>query len=284
MCFAVNQISIRRGVHQAGESSSAVIVTVFLGTLFFSVALLFSGEWETLWSISWQSYALLGAAGVVNFVIGRGFSYNCIRLIGGTRAGPLHRTNILVAVTLAVLFMNESLNLLLILGIFCIATGAILVGLSGRKVGEEEISRSTLTKGILAGIGTGFCWGVTPVLVKAGIQGVDSPITAVFISYAAASLVLVGFLFRKEHQNQLSQLSRSSLAFLATAGTFNAAAQIFRYTALDRSPVSIVTPLGSTSVVFALLLSFLVNRKIEGFNRKIVIGTLATVVGAFLIF
>ena len=62
------------------------------------------------------------------------------------------------------------------------------------------------------------------------------------------------------------------------------AGQLFRYTALGYSPVSVVQPLIGTSVLFVLLLSFMVNRKIDVFNFRVIIGILVIVLGTFLIF
>ena len=283
VCLAATAVSIRRGVSRAGESSTAVTLTAFLGVLFFSILLLGSGEGGRLWRLSWQVYVLLGIAGIINFVVGRSLLYTCVRLIGANRMSPLMRTTLLFAVTFAVVFLNESLTLSIILGILCIAVGVTLIGLSSEP-GKEGVSRGTLGKGILAGLGASFCVGVSSVLVKAGVQEAGSPIIAAFISYIAAFLVIASFLFRKGHRHQLGQLDRFSLVPLVLAGIFVSTAQLFRYTALDRTSVSIAVPLIETSGIFIILFSFLINRKLEAFNWKILLGTVITVAGAFLIF
>ncbi len=283
VCFAASQIFLRRGVFRAGESSTAVTISVFLGTLLFTILLLGSGEGGRLWALSWWVYVLLGVAGIIHFVVGRWLLYTCIRLIGSNRAGPLMRTSLLFAITIAVVFLDESLTLFIILGILCIAVGATLIGLSGAP-GKGGISRGTLSKGILAGLGTGFFFGVSPVLVRAAVQEVGSPIVAAFISYIAAFLIIAGSLLRKGHRHQLGQLDRFSLVPLVLNGILVSTAQLFRYIALDLTLVSIVTPLIGTSGIFVILLSFLINRKLETFNWKILLGGVIAVAGAFLIF
>ena len=61
-------------------------------------------------------------------------------------------------------------------------------------------------------------------------------------------------------------------------------AQLLRYAALIYSPASMVIPIGGTSAFFIFLFSFLINRNIEVFTRKVILGMVVMVAGTFLIF
>jgi drug/metabolite transporter (DMT)-like permease len=56
------------------------------------------------------------------------------------------------------------------------------------------------------------------------------------------------------------------------------------YTALKHSPVSVVTPLVATVALFTLIFSFLLNRDLEVFTWKVLIGAGVTIAGTFLLF
>ena len=69
------------------------------------------------------------------------------------------------------------------------------------------------------------------------------------------------------------------MASLATA-----VAQIGRYLALDYSTVGAVIPISATYALFFYPLSFIINRQIEDFSPRVIIGGLAVIAGVFLIF
>ena len=60
--------------------------------------------------------------------------------------------------------------------------------------------------------------------------------------------------------------------------------QMLGFTALGISPASMLAPLMSTQILFILVLSFLLNRQIEVFTPKVIMGMVATVAGTIFIF
>ena len=83
---------------------------------------------------------------------------------------------------------------------------------------------------------------------------------------------------------KIRRLNRSSLLPIAIGSVAVAIAQLFRYLAFEYSPISLVAPIAGTSPLFVLPLSFIINRSIETFGIRIIIGTFAAVIGVFLIF
>ncbi len=173
----------------------------------------------------------------------------------------------------------------MVLGILCITGGVTLVSIEKKGVGVEKQSELSKikTKGILSGLAAGFFWGISPILVKPGVEEIGSPSTGAFVSFVFASLILAGILFRKGQREKLMKLRRSSLILLIIAGILITTAHLFRYTALSYSPVSLVTPFISIEVVLLLILSFLLNRKLEVFTWRVIVGMVAAAVGAILI-
>lgn len=279
VCFAGGSTSTRRAVFHAGESFTGVIITISVGVLFFFFLTLLTGDWTKLWSLSWQGFVLLGTAGIIHFIFGRLLSFTCWRLIGANKGGAIGKTQIFYSVVLGIILFKEPLTTFLVLGVLFIAAGATLVSVEkGDKVTKLR------GKGILAGFGGAACWGISPALIKPAVAEIGSPYAAAFVSFLAAFLVVVGLLFSSGQRQQLMQLHRRSVIPILLGGASMTIGQLMWYTALGYSPVSIATPLLSTSALFTFFFSFLINRNIEVFTWKVFIGIVATVAGSFLLF
>ena len=151
--------------------------------------------------------------------------------------------------------------------------------------GVEEGSETyrMQSKGVLLGLGAGMCWGLTGILLRPALQEIVSPFVGVLISYGTAFVIMVGLLFRKGHREKLVQLNRSVLTPIAIAGALTSCANLFKYTAFSLSPVSLVVPVVSTTIIYVLLFSFLLNRKIEVFTPKVITGMLLGAAGTFIL-
>ena len=285
--FAVNAVLVRKVASQTGESFTATAITVFIGIPFFAAWLSLSAEWSKLWSLSGQGFILLAAAGIIHFVIGRLLAYNSFRLIGANKGNAFLSTIPFYTVFCGVLFLNESITISLVFGVLCIAGGAALVTIERKSLsGEKQRGVSgTEFKGILTALGAALCWGITPVLIKPAVEEIGSPSVGAFVSYIAASIVMAFFFLRRQHRQQMVQPRFfAALISLVISGIVLSMGQLFNYTALGHSPASMVAPLISTNVLFVYLLSFLINRNIEVFTLKVILGMVVMVIGAFLIF
>ena len=284
---AVAAVFIRRGSAHTGESFSATAISIFLGIPFFAVAISIAGEWDIVRAISPRGLLLFAAAGVLHYVVGRTLTYNSIRIIGANKSIPFINTNIFYAVIFGIFFLHEPLTALLIPGVVCIFAGVVLISTEKKSVAVEDNKGrfSAEAKGILAGLGGAICWGISPIIIRMGMEDVGSPYVGALVSYAAAAVVLLLLLVRRQHRDQLSHLSfADALVPLLIAGIFASVGQLFRYLALAFSPASVVTPLICTSAIFIIILSFLLNRRIEVFTPRVIIGIVLAVAGTFLLF
>lgn len=283
--FALNNIFVRKGVYRSGESFSPVAISLFLGTVLFGLWLLISGEAVRLASLSWLGVGSLSAAGIIHFLVGRLFGFTGVRLIGANRAVPIQTCFIIVAALLGVLFLGEPMSVSLVLALLLVAGGIMLISTTGKSETEKlNMPEGALVKGILVTLAAALCWGVSPILVKIGLREVGSPVLATFISGAAATLVIGVALFYPRNSEKLSRLDRASFLPFIVAAIAISLAQISRYVALDYSLVSVVVPLTGTNSLFIYPLSFLINRQIEAFNLRIIMGGIVITAGVFLIF
>jgi len=284
-CLAASFVFLRRGVHRSGEISSTIPIFSFVGLVIFGLPVFISGELARLTSLTWLGVGSLAGAGVVHFILGRISGFTSVRLIGANRAVPIYTCNLLIAVMLGILFLGEPLTISLFAAVVLIFGGIVLISTRG---GSEKQSKDTpedsLAMGVLTALGAALCWGISPFLVKIGLREVDSPLLAAFISYAAASVIIGIWLLPPKNSEKLRHVDRSSLAPIIIAAVTMALAHLLRYTALHYSALTMVQPLFTTQALFVFPLSFLINRQIEAFSLRIILGAISAVTGVFLIF
>jgi drug/metabolite transporter (DMT)-like permease len=284
LAFAVGGIATRRAVIRVLDATVGVLITVPLGVPFFLLILIATGQTASILSFSWQSYAWLSAAGIIHFIVGRSLSYSCTQLVGQNIANIVRRASPLVAVILGLSVLREPITWQLIVGVLLLIGGMTVAGLNPQMLRSgQKLFSGIPRKAILLGLGAGVAWGTTPLLIKFGLEGASSPIAAAFISYSAATIVLSFSLWNGNRRASLVGMKGGTMGLFSMVGLLASIAQLLRYIALGIAPMSVVSPLFSTSPIFQLILAFLFNRKLEVFNTPIIIGTIAVVIGTILL-
>ena len=285
--FAVGIVMVRKTAGDAGEAFTVTALSIFVGIPLFAGAIFVSGAWHNLTGVSAKALAMLTAAGVIHFIIGRLLAYDAFRLIGANRGTPITQLSPVVTVLLSWIFLTEDLTVFVGLGAACMMVGVFLVGQEiGGTGGEKRKRTRDEVKGILLSLGAALCWGVTPVLIKPAVEAAGSAAAGSFISYTTAGVVMgLLMLLSKTRRDHFTRLSfKKNILPMSLAGLFTAAGQLMYFGALGRSPANTVAPLVSIEVLFIYLLSFLVNRRGEVFTAKVALGMAAMVAGTFLLF
>ena len=282
--FALNAVYIRRAVLNVSNASLGTLVTIPMALPFIFLFLSFTGQVRSILNFSWQAYVWLSLAGIVTFVLGRSLYYKCAQLVGANIAGLLRRVNILVSVILGISLLNEPLSWQIAIGVLFIINGITLAGFSSRMVKNSSGQILKIpAKALFYGFGNGVAWGLGPILIKLGLKDSGSPISGAFISFLAATLVLSVSLLNQSRRTSTAHITGKAAGLFFIAGLFSCTANLTRYAALSLAPASIVVPLMSTSPVFLLVFSFLLNRNLEMFSMPIVIGTVMVVIGGIFL-
>ncbi len=283
--YAATGIATRRAVIKVLDATVGVLISVPMGLPFFMLILIATGQAGSVVSFSWQSYAWLSAAGILQFVVGRSLMYKCVKLVGANRAQVIARVSPIVAVILGVSVLNEPLTWELAVGALLIVCGVIVIGLNPQMFRDSHSLLSDIPgKAYLFGIGTGLAFGISPIMVKFGLGGSVSPVAGVFISYTAATIILGISLLNHNRRVALIGMKSGTAGLFCLTGLFSSTAELMRYIALSMAPASVVTPIFSISPVLLLVLSSIFNRKLEVFNPAVIFGTIAVVVGTILLF
>lgn len=287
--FALNQASARRGVLH-GTVLQALCITVPMGVPFFLIIAAATGHLGDLFTFSPMALMWLSLAGVTHFVAGRYFNYWAVQAIGTNLTGPVQQIDIVVSLTLAIWLLGEYLTPLRVIGIALIVLAPMLTLRHDIAAAKGKTDRSLkftpqIGKGYLGAVLSGVCYGVSPILVRAGLQDMNpgASMAGGAISYLAASVALALVVLATGRVRDVVATDRAALPWFAFAGLSVGAAQVFRYAALALVPVSVVAPILRVGLIFRLLFSWMLNRDHEIFSPGVVLGTMLSLLGAFLL-
>lgn len=299
--FGLNNATTRRAVINA-TVLQGMAITVPLGVPIFVVFCFFLGGFTAMQDWPVATWGWMSLAGVLHFVIGRYGNYRAMQAMGSALSAPIQQFSIVIAVALAVLFLDEKLSLLNLLGIVLIIA-APLFGLRQHKPrptvqtesiaesGVEPSSSSTAVASFQPDFKVGIFWGLvcaigygsSPLFVVYGLGAngnfADS-VAGVLVSYLAAGIVVIGLVMLAGGPKYVTGMNTSSLRWFLLTGVIVALSQLCRYLALAVAPVSLVVPIQRLSVVFRVLFSGLLNRDYEVINRRVILVLVVSLIGA----
>ncbi|MGI9479055.1 MAG: DMT family transporter [Hyphomicrobiaceae bacterium] len=194
------------------------------------------------------------AAGLIVPSLSITVSTTSVKIIGPGLTAGLAATSPIFAMVIAVLFLGEIVTAQILLGTLIVIAGVMLI--AGLR------SRSTTSSWPLWAIAlpliAALTRGISHPLIKLGLTGLPSPMTAALVS-SSVSLVVLG-LVRLGSQRRLPAWNRGYLWF-ALGGVINGVGIVGMAIALSIGSVIVVSPLIATTPVFTLLLGYLFFRR-----------------------
>jgi drug/metabolite transporter (DMT)-like permease len=289
--FAFNNASARRGV-LTGSVIQALTITVPIGVPMFFIVAAVSGNLGKIADFSPHALGFLAVAGILHFVIGRYGNVRASKAIGLTLSAPIVQINYIVTLILAVAVLGEQLTLLRILGIALVILGAALMRQAEAKPddvasvavepGQPEKFRPHYAEGYFFALLCAAGYGVTPVLVRAAIGngGPGAAIAAGVVSYGAASVLLLLILLWPGLFRHAIATNRVSAKWFTYSGIFVCVSQMLMYVAYSVAPLSVVVPIQQLSLLFRYLFAYMLTPEHEIFSSRVVVGTVASLLGA----
>ena len=263
-------VLIRQGL-RGGNAYGGFWVNLAVGTLCLWTAVLLEGPLEPLRP---QGIAFFVLAGLVGTVAGRLLRFVSIEKVGASVTTTLNGLSPFVSSGLAILLLGEQVTMPIVAGTVVIVLGTILLSTSGRQLGFRP-------RHLALPILSTTCFGVVAILRKVGLSQM-SPVPGFAINVTTALVAFTGFLVISGNRSALVSNGRS-LAYFVAAGVAENAAVFLTLLALNVGTVSVVAPLAGTAPIFALLMSFFFLRGVETLTGRVVMGTLLTVLGVYLI-
>lgn len=295
LSFSLNGAMARRGMIRVSANQGA-FVTVLAGIPLFLLAALVSGQLLHAADMPVDTYLILAAAGVLHFGIGRNFNYRAIAAIGSARSQPIQALSIPYSILVAYIFLGETINSLMALGIMLIMVGSVVVvERAGRSQADPLLSPRAPepsppafefrpTEGYSSAVLAALCYGTSPILIRAALDGqADRSILGGAIAYAAAGVYVVATLARARNRTLIRAIDLQSMRLFFGAGFLVFMAQMLRFVALSLAPVAVVTPLQRLSSLFTLILAASVNRHLERINTRVVLSVFTSLIGTMIL-
>jgi len=141
--------------------------------------------------------------------------------------------------------------------------------------------RRTAIIGRVFGLGAGLSYGVSAVLIRQGLGEMAPPLVGAAIAMLAGTL---GLTVLSGHSLKSALVGgRKAIVLLLSAGIMAALGIIASFFALSMAPVVVVSPVQSTTPLFALLWSWLFLGHLEKITPRLVLGCVLVVSGITLI-
>lgn len=276
LMFAFTFVLVKAGTKNT-SSTAALWLTLSINTLTL-------GLWA-LWKIDVHEFRLLDwwpfiLAGIFAPLLGRFFQFLGMARLGANITTPLTLTHPLVSIGFALIFMGEKATTLGLTGAFLVLTGSIIVGLQSSSVSSSAASTKKINIFILYPLAASFSYGTSIALRKAGLAADTDPVIAAAITTVTSWVIASLFAF--PNTNILKSYNLEDLKILIAAGILSSFGPIFLMLALKTGSLVIVAPLAATTPLFTLLISYLLIRTDEIFNRWIVFGTIISFIGICL--
>lgn len=280
VCYGVSKVFVRKAADV--NPFVSVLYTFIIAPPVLMLFAVFNGDLFVPLNLNMWTVANLALSGIFYLAIGRIFAYASIDLIGASRASQLTSTQVIFAALLSVTFLREDMALKLAGGTVAIFLGELLISISNPKSeGESLIPRREFRRGVALGLVGGFLWGASQIFSREGVRGLGSSTMASFISYVFA--IFIQFLFVVCFARGKVRLEKSKTYNLLFAGLVSSFALLSQYSALRIANVVNINPIVNTSPLITLLVSYLLIKKVEFINKKVIIGASAVVIGAILV-
>ena len=197
------------------------------------------------------------------------------RALGPVITSTLGNLAPLFSVALAVLVLREPLHATQLAGLVIAVIGAVIISVTRpRDLGHWR------SWALLLPLAAALVRGVTPPIVKLGLEVWPSPLWACLIGYVMSSLVLLA-VQRIRQGKFLADAPQSGLVWFAVTGIANGLATLTMFTAVRHGPITLVAPVIAVFPLVTVLLSKLVLNSV--ITPRIVGGTVLTVAGVALV-
>jgi uncharacterized membrane protein len=291
--FALNNATVRRGV-LTGTATQAMVISLPVGLLIFLLAAAVSGHLATVTQFSTRSLIFLITAGIIHFAWGRYCNYRATKAMGANLVGPVQQISLVLTLALAIWILGETLTVMKIIGIALVVLGPAVTlperGAKKTETSETEALPVAAAPKFQPNYLEGYSWamlsnvgyGVSPILVKLALEhrGLGASIAGGLVAYAAATAVVVLFLFWPGQFRHLLTTRRDEVAWFTVSGVLICLSQMFLYMGYAIAPVSVVSPIQRLSIVFRVHAGWLINRQHEAFGGRIILATITSLLGA----
>ncbi len=239
-----------------------------------------TGRLPELLTIPFDAAAVIVASGVLGQAVGDAFFVTSARQIGASRALPLSSSSPLLTMILAAIFLAEPVSLFNSLGAVLVFVGVLLIAIPHGSLLDYSTVNEQDKHALALALGAALCYAVSTIILKGGLSSID-PLTANLLRMSTAALIMLLWQAKAEGMRKPHGLDARSLLVLLFAGLLSVVSSTSYVTSVQLAGAARASILTSTSPLFGLPLAIWLGH--ERFYRRVLAGTLASVVGIWLV-
>jgi drug/metabolite transporter (DMT)-like permease len=278
--FGAFQTLNRRAVGGMSDAYLATFLQLLVAMAVLLVASLASEDIALIRDATTSTLVWFGAAGLVHFLVGWTLLNMSQMRIGAARTSPLLSTNPVFGAAIAAAWLREVPRFLAWIGILLVVLGALSISLE--RAGE--VGWGISWRDTAPGLATAVAWSISPIFIKEGLEGLDSPLLGLTLGMAVALVGYAAALPLRPRATGSAIGSLDAVALKLIAGVMVGFSVWARWVSLDSTGIAVVLALGLLSVPVVLLLSpVVVGRHIERVTVRLWLGASLVVAGGLLL-
>lgn len=278
--FGAFQTLNRRAVGGMSDAYLATFLQLLVAMLVLLVASTATEGLDPLRDATTAALLWFAAAGLVHFFVGWTLLNMSQMRIGAARTSPLLSTNPVWGALFAFVWLGEAPVALAWVAIALIVAGALVVALE--RVGDTGWGLGW--QSAVPGLATAFAWSISPIFIKKGLDGLDSPLVGLTLGMAVALVAYALALPLRPKVEGALLGSREAFGFKLAAGLMVGLSVWARWVSLDSAGIAIVLALGLLSVPVVLFCSpLLMGRQVERVTTAVWSGAALVVGGALVL-
>ena len=277
VAFAVTQIFNRKSnqLVDAYRTAFGMLASV---ELILIIRLAITGEFALLADAPVASVAYFVAATFIHYVSGWTLIALSQQRIGVARSQALVGASPLVGAILAALVLDEAFTLLIAVSVVIAVAGVWMVSMSAVTSVEGPSGARPWYALIVA-----VLWGITPQLIRLGLEGLDSPLLGVTIGLAF-TVPIHALILTLTKAWRRTPVPAAAFKWMALGGLAGALAIGAQWISFDRTSVAIAITVQQLAALVTVALVPLVFREpIERVTIRLVGGAITMLAGSALV-
>ena len=272
ICFAIGSLLAQRGYHLAAAPWGAWITLVGNSVILSVAHFIFYSETKFLAA---ENLTFVGV-GLLVPGVARVLSFRGVRVLGSSITSTIINTTPVFSTVLAIVLLGERPGPLVIAGVLLTVGGLITVSWLGATADYRKIE---LVFPFLCAL----IFSLKDITLRWTLGGGGGqPVFSATIAAATSTIEI--FLINRYIYGETFALPPFHVSFwFIWSGLFTGASFLFMYLAFSLEQVSVVAPLINSYVVFVLLLTPFMARRIESITWRKITGAAMVVAGIFLV-
>lgn len=262
LCAGITSILAKCGMRDTDSDIATGIRTAVV--LVFAWLVVFVTDAQAgIGNIAPLSWAFLIASGVAT-----GASWLCyfkaLSLGDVNKVVPVDKSSAAIAALLAIILFGETSSLAVkLISIVLITVGTYLMIEKKPKGNDTSVMQDTNAHGhgwLWYAIGAAVFAALTSILVKVGIEGVDSNLATAIRTFVVLVMAW-GIVIARGKLKLACDVKRGELLFLVASGLATGASWLFFYYAIQVGQVSVVVQIDKLSIVVAVVFAWMFLRE-----------------------